>query len=164
MFFSTTAEAKVNTKAITRGSFTELSTEDMEDTINYYVQKIAKDSGISHELYTSCYDWEESHILAYNTLCTYTICVNLSGFRTTVDADAANETVEYHLIKTLAHEVRHSYQWEHQNDDSDYGRACKQGFADYESYNGDKESYYQQFIEQDAEQYAIEYANKYFGK
>ena len=47
----------------------------------------------------------------------------------------AGETVEYHLIKTIAHEVRHSYQWEHQNDNTDYGRACKASFSSYQNYN-----------------------------
>lgn len=160
-----TSYAKVRTDVIKNGGFTTLSDEDMQDTIQALTDKIAKDCKVQAHQTTSCYDWKESATLAYNTLygCNI-ICVNLSGFRTTEDADAAGETVEYHLVKTLAHEVRHSYQWEHQNDDTDYGKACKQGFAEYESYNGNREAYYMQWIEADAEDYAIKYANKYFKK
>ena len=147
------------------GGFTSLSDEDMQDTIQALCDKICKDCGVQNKQTISCYDWEGSPVLAYNTLygCNI-ICVNLTGFRTTADADAAGETVEYHLVKTIAHEVRHSYQWEHQNDDSEYGRACKQGFISYEDYSGDKALYNAQFIESDAESYAVDYANRYFGK
>lgn len=162
---SMTTYASPQLNVVKYGGFTELSTEDMEDTIQALVNKMVKDCGVQNPQKTSCYDWSESPVLAYNTLygCNI-ICVNLSGFRTTEDADAAGETVEYHLVKTLAHEVRHSYQWEHQNDDSDYGRACKQGYQSYQEYSGDRENYYQQFIESDAEEWAIAYADRYFRK
>lgn len=161
---NTTTYAKTRLDTLSKGGFVELSTEDMQDTIQALCDRISKDCGVPKQT-ISCYDWEESPILAYNTLygCNI-ICVNLSGFRTTLDADAANETVEYHLVKTIAHEVRHSYQWEHMTDGTDYGNACFQGFADYQSYSGDRASYYAQFIEADAEAYAISYANRYFGK
>lgn len=158
--FSVIVQAKE--RNIKSCDFTQLSDEDMQDTINSLTTKIANDCGVEHTLYTSCYDWEESPILAYNTLITYTICVNLSGFRTTEDADAANETVEYHLVKTIAHEVRHSYQYERCLDGTEYGNSCFQGFADYQSYNGNRDSYYAQFIEADAVQWATEYADNYF--
>lgn len=160
--FSTTAEAKARIDVIQNGGFIELSDEDMEGTIVALIALIAKDCGNSETPLHSVYDWPESHALAYNTLWSNRICVNLSGFRTTDDADAAGVSVEYHLVKTLAHEVRHSYQWEHRYDDSDYGRACYQGFEDYQSYDGDRESYYAQFIEADAEEYAIAFADNYF--
>ena len=161
---NTTTYAKTRLDTLSKGGFVELSTEDMQDTIQALCDRISKDCGIPKQT-ISCYDWEESPVLAYNTLygCNI-ICVNLSGFRTTTDAEAANESVEYHLVKTIAHEVRHSYQWEHMKDDTEYGNQCFQGFADYQSYSGDRASYYAQFIEADAEQYAISYANKYFGK
>ena len=148
-------------------NFTTLSTQDMEDTIQSLATKIARDCGIPYEIHTSCFDWQEWHILAYNNLIIYpdygtTICINLSGFRDTTEADYRGCTVEYLLVHTLAHEIRHSYQYYHQNDDSDYGRACKQGFIDYKSYNGDSTSYYLQFIEADAEEFASEYADEYF--
>ena len=162
--FPMTTYAQSQLSVLRKGGFVNLSTEDMSDTIQALCDKICKDCGVPHHT-ISCYDWPESATLAYNTLygCNI-ICVNLSGFRTTEDADAAGETVEYHLVKTIAHEVRHGYQWYHQNDDSDYGRACRQGFASYSDYSGDRAAYYAQFIEADAEDYAVKYANKYFGK
>lgn len=161
--FTLTVNAKDRSDVIKKGGFIELSDEDMKDTIQALTNKIIKDCGVTREKKTSCYDWEGSPVIAYNLLICDIICVNMTGFRTTVDADAAGETVEYHLVKTLAHEVRHSYQYEHRLDGTEYGNACFQGFADYEAYDGNKETYYAQFIEADAEQYAIEYADKYFG-
>ena len=159
------ASAKANLSVLKNNNFVNLSDEDMQDTIQALTDKIAKDCGVKAKQTVSCFDWPESPMLAYNTLygCNI-ICVNLSGFRTTTDAEAANETVEYHLVKTIAHEVRHSFQWEHRLDGTDYGNACFQGFADYNDYSGDRASYYAQFIEADAEAYAISYANRYFGK
>ena len=162
--FTLTVNAKDRSDVIKKGGFIELSDEDMKDTIQALTNKIVKDCGVTKEKKTSCYDWEESPVIAYNLLICDIICVNMTGFRTTTDADAAGETVEYHLVKTLAHEVRHSYQYEHRLDGTEYGNACFQGFADYEAYNGDRETYYSQFIEADAEQYGAEYANKYFNK
>lgn len=162
LFSAITANAQAQPFVLRKGGFTELSTEDMQDTIQVLCDQVVKDCGVQRHKTISCYDWEESPVIAYNTLYCDVICVNLTGFRTTTDADAAGETVEYHLVKTIAHEVRHSYQYEHRLDDTEYGNACFQGFADYESYNGDKASYFQQFIEADAEQWAIEYANNYF--
>ncbi len=159
-----TAQAKDYSSKLKSTDFTQLETQDMDDTVKALVQRIAKDCGVVHSLSATTYDWDGSINLAYNTLCTYTICVNLTGFRTTAGADAFGESVEYYLVYTIAHEVRHSYQWEHQEDDTDFGRSCKQGFADYKSYDGDKESYYAQFIEADANEYAKSYADKYFGK
>ena len=148
-------------------NFTTLSTQDMEDTIQSLATQIARDCGLPFEIHTSCFDWQECHALAWNTLIIYTgygttICVNLPGFRDTTEADYRGCTVEYLLVHTLAHEIRHSYQYYHQNDNTDYGRACKQGFIDYQSYTGDKDSYYLQFIEADAEEFASQYADAYF--
>ena len=161
---NTTTYAQTRLDTLSKGGFVELSTEDMQDTIQTLTDKIAQDCGAPKQT-ISCYDWPESSTLAYNTLYGLNIiCVNLSGFRTSEDAEVANETVEYHLVKTIAHEVRHTYQWEHMKDGTDYGNACFQGFADYQSYSGDRATYYAQFIEADAEAYAISYANRYFGK
>ena len=162
-----TVQAKDYSKSLKTVSFSTLSDKDMEDTIQSLATKIARDCGIPYEIHTSCFDWQEWHILAYNNLIIYpdygtTICINLSGFRDTTEADYRGCTVEYLLVHTLAHEIRHSYQYYHQNDDSDYGRACKQGLIDYKSYNGDSTSYYLQFIEADAEEFASEYADEYF--
>lgn len=161
-FSSVTAYAKPRLDVVKHGGFTELSDEDMQDTIQALCNQIVKDCGVQRQKTISCYDWAESPVLAYNTLYCDVICVNLSGFRTTEDANAANETVEYHLVKTIAHEVRHSYQYEHRLDGTEYGNSCFQGFADYQSYNGNRDSYYAQFIEADAVQWATEYADNYF--
>ena len=163
--FPITVQAK--TYDIQSVNFTTLSTQDMEDTIQSLATEIARDCGLPFDIHTSFFDWQECHALAWNTLIIYTgygtiICVNLSGFRDTTEADYRGVTVEYLLVHTLAHEIRHSYQYYHQNDDSDYGRACKQGFIDYQSYTGDKDSYYLQFIEADAEEFASQYADAYF--
>ena len=166
--FPITAQAKTyDIQSIQSVNFTTLSTQDMEDTIQSLATQIARDCGLPFEIHTSCFDWQEWHILAYNNLIIYpdygtTVCINLSGFRDTTEADYRGCTVEYLLVHTLAHEIRHSYQYYHQNDDSDYGRACKQGFIDYQSYTGDKDSYYLQFIEADAEEFASQYADAYF--
>jgi hypothetical protein len=162
---SITTYAKPRLDVVRQGGFSLLSDEDMADTIQALTDRIAKDCGVKAKQTISCYDWPESSTLAYNTLYGINIiCVNLSGFRTSEDAEAANETVEYHLVKTIAHEVRHSYQWERMKDGSDYGNSCLQGFADYQAYSGDRASYYAQFIEADAEAYAISYADRYFKK
>lgn len=163
--FHITAQAK--TYDIQSVNFTTLSTQDMEDTIQSLATQIARDCGLPFEIHTSCFDWQECSSLAWNTLIIYpdygsTICINLSGFRDTTEADYRGVTVEYLLVHTLAHEIRHSYQYYHQNDNTDYGRACKQGFIDYQSYTGDKDSYYLQFIEADAEEFASQYADAYF--
>lgn len=164
---STSIKAQAQSYDVQSVNFTTLSTQDMEDTIQSLATQIARDCGLPFEIHTSCFDWQECSSLAWNTLIIYTgygttICVNLSGFRDTTEADYRGVTVEYLLVHTLAHEIRHSYQYYHQNDDSDYGRACKQGFIDYKSYNGDSTSYYLQFIEADAEEFASQYADEYF--
>ena len=160
-----TVHAKPRLDVLQKGGFVDLSTEDMKDTVKALVEKISKDQDLSFVPAVSCYDWPGSSTLAYNTLITKTICVNLSGFRDDVDATAAGETVEYHLVKTVAHEVRHSYQYEHQFDDSDYGKACLNNFNNRVSYNGyNLAEYNAQFTEADADAYAIEYADKFFEK
>lgn len=160
-----TANAKARLDVLQKGGFVDLSTEDMKDTVNTLVEKIAKEQELETSPKVSCYDWEGSNNLAYNTLITKTICVNLAHFRNDVDATAAGVTVEYHLVRAVAHEVRHSYQWEHQFDDSDFGRACFANFNNQISYDGyNREAYESQFIEADAEAYAIQYADKFFKK
>ena len=59
-----TSYAKVRTDVIKNGGFTTLSDEDMQDTIQALTDKIAKDCKVQAHQTTSCYDWEESTILA----------------------------------------------------------------------------------------------------
>lgn len=63
-------------------------------------------------------------------------------------------------IKTMAHEIRHDYQYEHMNDDTEYGRAVKANKQNYISYYTDINGYYSQFVEKDAEEFATDYVNK----
>ena len=65
-------------------------------------------------------------------------------------------------IRAMAHEVRHDYQYEHMNDDTEYGRAVKANKQNYISYYTDLDSYYNQFVEKDAEEYATNYLNKHY--
>ena len=144
--------------------FTKLSTQDMQDTITALVSEISNDlqiTTIPHLYFYSAKDWGVA--ANYYQGLDY-IFVNLSTFEDSTDADFANESVEYHLVRIIAHEVRHDFQWEHQFDDSDYGRACLYGYNNYQQYYNGIENYYQQFIEADANEYGKAYADNYFGK
>lgn len=167
LFFSNpiTTYAKPRIDVVKHGGWVDLSDEDMQDTIVALVEQIAKEEQLPYVPTVSCFDWVEFDALAYNTLITKTICVNLAHFRNDLDATAAGVSVEYHLVKTLAHEVRHSYQWQHQLDDSDYGRACYINFTYPVEYNGyNKSEYVSQFIELDAEMYGDDFATRFFKK
>lgn len=65
-------------------------------------------------------------------------------------------------VRAIAHEMRHDYQYEHMNDDTDYGRAVKANKQNYIYYYNDIDGYYNQFVEKDAEEYANSYTEKYF--
>lgn len=65
-------------------------------------------------------------------------------------------------VRALAHEVRHDYQYEHMNDDTEYGRAVKANKQNYISYYTDINGYYNQFTEVDATKYAQVYTERYF--
>ena len=132
------------------GNFMSLSEEDKEKAINDLVKQISKELGIEHEITTSFYEYDWA-VIASNTIITYHISVNMSGFEN-----------EQELVNAIAHEVRHTYQYEHRNDDTDYGRACLDNFNNYTAYYNDLDGYYQQFIEVDAIEYAESYVEKYF--
>lgn len=161
---SVTAFAKPRLDVISKGGFTELSDEDMKDTITALVSEISNDLQIAtvpRLYFYSAKEWPLAASYYYEIDYIY---VNLSTFEDNTDADAVGETVEYHLVKIIAHEVRHDFQWEHSIDDSDYGKACLNGFTNYQTYYNGIENYYAQFIEADAEAWGIEYADKYFKK
>lgn len=152
-----TAQAKDYSKSLKTVNFNTLSDKDMEDTINSLVSKISRELALPYTPRVSCYedDWA---VLAHNTLYPIgsygpKICVNLRPFKTDPNTN---------IVFTIAHEVRHSYQYEHQNDDSDYGRACYQGIHNYNAWYKDLEAYYGQWLEQDANDYAQQYTDKYF--
>lgn len=156
--FTLTVNAKDRSDVIRKGGFIELSDEDMEDTINSLVSKISRELELPYTPRVSCYEYDWA-VMAHNTLYPIgdygpTICVNLRPFK----ADMTTN-----IVFTIAHEVRHSYQYEHQNDDSDYGRACYNGLHNYNSWYADIGAYYSQWLEQDANEYATQYADKYFG-
>lgn len=156
---STTAYAKDYSDSIKTIDISQLSNEDMTETLDSLIQKISKDLGIVHIPHASCYEYDWS-VLAHNTLIPIgdvgsTICVNLLPFKSC-------ENANYFLVHTIAHEVRHSYQYEHQYDDSDYGRTCKDGYNAYTQYYDDLSAYKAQFLEQDANDYAKSYADRYF--
>lgn len=153
-----TAQAKDYSKSLKTVSFSTLSDKDMEDTINSLVKKISRELELPYTPRVSCYEYDWA-VLAHNTLIPIgdygpTICVNLKPFKTDPNTN---------IVFTIAHEVRHSYQYEHQNDDSDYGRACYNGINNYNSWYKDIGAYYSQWLEQDANEYATQYADKYFG-
>lgn len=65
-------------------------------------------------------------------------------------------------VKAIAHEMRHDYQYEHMNDDTDYGRAVRANKQNYISFYDDLDGYYNQFTEADAIEYAQVYMERYF--
>lgn len=152
-----TTQAKDYSKSLKTVSFSTLSDKDMEDTINSLVSQISRELELPYTPIVSCYedDWA---VLAHNTLIPIgdygpTICINLRPFKTDPNTN---------IVFTIAHEVRHSYQYEHQFDDSDYGRACYNGLHNYNSWYEDIDAYYSQWLEQDANEYADSYTEKYF--
>lgn len=152
-----TAQAKDYSKSLNTVEFSTLSNKDMEDTINSLVSKISRELALPYTPRVSCYedDWA---VLAHNTLYPIggygpKICVNLRPFKTDPNTN---------IVFTVAHEVRHSYQYEHQQDDSDYGRACHEGINNYNSWYEDIGAYYGQWLEQDANEYAARYTENFF--
>lgn len=142
IIFSLPVEAK---------EFSELSQEAKEKYITNLTDYISKELELqtTPKLYFySCEEWPV--IASYYDGLNY-IYVNLGNINSYEDA-----------VNTMAHEIRHDYQYEHMNDDSDYGRAVKANKQNYVSYYNDLESYYNQFIEQDAKDYANSYTEKYF--
>lgn len=65
-------------------------------------------------------------------------------------------------VKAIAHEMRHDYQYEHMNDDTEYGRAVKANKQNYISFYDNLDGYYSQFTEVDATEYAQVYMERYF--
>lgn len=146
------------------GDFSTLSEQDKQDTITSLVSTISKDLGLTSTprlYFYNCAEWAVA--AGYYDGLDY-IYVNMSTFADHADADAFGETIGYHVVKIIAHEMRHDFQYEHMNDDSEYGRAVKANKENYMSYFNDYNAYNSQFIEVDAEDYAVNYANKYFGK
>lgn len=157
-------QAKSRLDVLKSGDFSTMSEQDQEDTIASLVDKISKDLGLTSTPklhFYNCPEWGEA--AGYYDGLDY-IYVNMSTFADHSDADAFGETIGYHVVKIIAHEMRHDFQYEHMNDDSDYGRAVKANKENYQNYYDNLDGYMNQFTEVDADSYAISYANKYFGK
>ena len=119
--------------------FSNLSDKTKEEYITSLTERISKDLALQTTPQLYFYNCEEWYVMAsyYDGLdCIY---VNLG---------ALNSYEE--VVKTMAHEIRHDFQYEHMNDDSDYGRAVKANKQSYIAYYNDLDGYYNQFIEQDA--------------
>ncbi len=133
--------------------FPELSQEAKEKYITNLTDRISKELDLqtTPKLYFySCEEWPV--IASYYDELNY-IYVNTGAITSYEEA-----------VKTLAHEMRHDYQYEHMNDDTDYGRAVKANKQNYISYYNDIDGYYNQFVEKDAEEFATDYVDGYFKK
>lgn len=129
--------------------FPELSQEAKEKYITNLTDRISKELELqtTPKLYFySCEEWPV--IASYYDGLDY-IYVNIGAITSYEEA-----------IKTMAHEIRHDYQYEHMNDDTDYGRAVKANKQNYISYYNDIDGYYNQFVEKDAEEFATDYVNR----
>lgn len=156
--------AKDYSKSLKTVNFSSLSDEDIQTKLENIAKNVSKDLGLPYTPKISTYDCDWYKSLASNTLIPIggqpTICVNLSGL-TEEEAEAKGMTVDYLIVHIIAHECRHSFQYEHQNDDSEYGKACKDGYNAYTQYYDDLSAYKAQFLEVDANEYAKMYADKY---
>lgn len=155
-------QAKSRLDVLKSGDFSALSEQDKEDTISALVGQISKDLGLQSTPNLYFYDCAEWGAAAEYYDCINYIYVNMSTFADHADADAFGESIGYHAVKIMAHEMRHDFQFEHMNDDTDFGRAVKANKQNYISYYTDLDAYYAQFTEQDAEQYAQDYVKRYF--
>lgn len=129
--------------------FPELSQEAKEKYITNLTDRISKELELqtTPKLYFySCEEWPV--IASYYDGLDY-IYVNTGAITSYEEA-----------AKTMAHEIRHDYQYEHMNDDTEYGRAVKANKQNYISYYNDIDGYYNQFVEKDAEEFATDYVNK----
>ena len=156
------AEAKVNMSAVQNGGYINLSYQDKCDTVTALVNNVKKDLHINAPIDLRFYEWPGGQAVAYTyqfPAGTYNIRINISAINS-INASSEGLSIEQYLVKVMAHEVRHIYQDEHMNDDTDYGRACKAGNQNYISYEKDFSAYQKQFLEVDADSYGLEYANR----
>lgn len=129
--------------------FSNLSDTAKEDYITSLTKRISKDLGIQTTPKLYFYSCEEWPIIAsYYDGLDY-IYVNIGAINSYDEA-----------TKVMAHEIRHDYQYEHMNDDTEYGKAVKANKQNYISHYNDLDGYYIQFIEKDAEEFAINYAHR----
>lgn len=131
--------------------FPELSQEAKERYITNLTEKISKELELQTTPKLYFYSCEEWPVMAsYYDGLDY-IYVNLGTL-----------TSKEITVRAIAHEMRHDYQYEHMNDDTEYGRAVKANKQNYISYYNDLDGYYSQFVEKDAKDFADSYTRKYF--
>lgn len=134
---------------VNASEFFSLSDKAKEAYITKLTEKVSKDLGIQTIPKLYFYNSAEWPVLAsYYDGLDY-IYVNIGAINSYEEA-----------VRAIAHEVRHDYQYEHMNDDSEYGRAVKANKQNYISHYNDLDGYYNQFIEKDAEEFAINYAHR----
>ena len=133
---------------VNAADFSDLSDRAKEDYITNITERISKDLGVQTTPKLFFYNSPEWHVIAsYYDGIDY-IYVNIGAINSYEEA-----------VKAMAHEVRHDYQYEHMNDDTEYGRAVKANKQNYIAYYDDLEGYYNQFIEKDAEEFAAAYVH-----
>lgn len=171
-------------------SLEELSEEQQIATINQMLLDISHELGMNHQCVLPAYvsmeeylahqeEFERLRQLPHLTVTYYhdrswpeiaatymnNITINLDNLLSAEDAAREGVSVEYYAVQTLAHEMRHVYQFEHMYDDTDYGRAClASAQGDYVPYWNSVDEYRQQFVEQDAENFGYQYADAHVGR
>lgn len=157
--------AAPNLKALQTGKYLSLSEQDKKDTIEAMTRKIIKELDIKKEIKISFYEASDWIVVASNTAqpdFKYDeIRYNMAFLRDDSESKAAQETIEYFIVKTIAHEVRHSYQIDHIMDDTPYGNAVRIAKSNYTAYYKDLNAYYANFLEADATAYGVGYADQY---
>lgn len=129
--------------------FPNLSQEAKEKYITNLTERISKELELQTTPKLYFYNSSEWAVIAsYYDGLNY-IYVNISAITSYEEA-----------VKTMAHEIRHDYQYEHMNDVTEYGRAVKANTQNYISYYENIEGYHNQFVEKDAEEFATDYVNK----
>lgn len=123
--------------------------EPSEEYITKLTQEISKDLALQTTPKLYFYNAPEWPVMAsYYDGLDY-IYVNIGAINSYEEA-----------VRAIAHEIRHDYQYEHMNDDTEYGKAVKANKQNYISHYNDLDGYYNQFIEKDAEEFAINYAHR----
>ena len=166
---NTTVTAKGN--IIKNGTFALATREQQEAACRQIVQQVATSLGI-YTPEVTFFEWPGNNSVAWNTALPETnksgqtgfsvINCNTSHLFSQEEANSWGLTLEQNIVRVLAHETRHTYQAVQANTDTEYGQKCLASFNGYASYTDGIEAYYENFIEQDANEYANSYIQKYF--
>ncbi len=166
---NTTVTAKGN--IIKNGTFALATKEQQEAACRQVVQQVAASLGI-YTPEVTFFEWPGNASVAWNTALPETnrpgqtglsvINCNTSHLFSQEEASSWGLSLEQNIVRVLAHETRHTYQAIQANIDTEYGQKCLASFNGYASYTDGIETYYENFIEQDANAYADSYTKKYF--